>query len=608
MCRRPVLKTAQRPFLRKALFVAIAASAVLAVAPAPAGATPAGALDPAFGSSGVTVVPDDGDSSVSFSDVALDTSPAHDGDLVAVGASGVGYASEAVIARFRPDGSLDATFGQGGLATSQLAGSNSYATGVDVDQAGRILVSIHGDTAVLARFGANGSLDEGQGASGAGFGQCGCGYVSVPDGFDDWSLDRTGSDAGQIIFAGSESVVLDSGDSAAAAVAGRLSSDGALVWKRDFALSADPAVIDPVWGNADARVSEAPNGDMLITGRHSQHLHYTDPDSPPDEFGAVLMTPDGDFDESYGTKGGVSHEVGGTGQALRPLAAAVDGAGGVVIAGSAYGQDPPNLPEAHAQLLDAPVMRLTPSGGLDAEFGDDGIARYGGDPLFSGGATFSAAAFDDQGRILLGGVVDILWQSSADAGVLRVLPDASPDAAFGEDGVARLLPSGRGKYNSASALTLDGRGVVVVGRTNGQDFGYGGLVARFLAQSQPDPPAGAGPGAGGGGVASELAASPSVDVQQAIVPKRWRKLIKPGVRVLAGCDIDCTVDVTVTVSRKLAEEMGVASTVVARGSGRSAAGAHEWIVATAPPKIRDELKSFAGHGKLHVAVTPSAAS
>jgi hypothetical protein len=120
----------------------------------------------------------------------------------------------------------------------------------------------------------------------------------------------------------------------------------------------------------------------------------------------------------------------------------------------------------------------------------------------------------------------------------------------------------------------------------------------------PDSPGGTDPAGGStGGVASDLAASPAVDVRQVAIPKKWRKLIKPGVRLLAGCDADCEVDVTVTVSRKLADAMGIPSTVVARGSGRSAAGGHQWVTATAPPNMREELKNFGGHGRMHVAVT-----
>jgi hypothetical protein len=125
---------------------------------------------------------------------------------------------------------------------------------------------------------------------------------------------------------------------------------------------------------------------------------------------------------------------------------------------------------------------------------------------------------------------------------------------------------------------------------------------------EPEDPGDPGNPGGQGEVASDLTASPAIDVQQLIKPKRWGKLVKPGVRVLAGCDADCEIDVTVTVSQKIADAMGIPSTVVARGSGHSGAGAHGWVSATAPRKIRDELRSYSGHGRLHVSVTASTPS
>jgi hypothetical protein len=150
--------------------------------------------------------------------------------------------------------------------------------------------------------------------------------------------------------------------------------------------------------------------------------------------------------------------------------------------------------------------------------------------------------------------------------------------------------------NVGRGMAVTDDGVDIVGQVNQSP-----VVVRFLSEPMPDPPPSSGGGAGS--VASELAASPGIDVQQVIAPKKWRKLVRPGVRVLAGCDSDCEVDVTVTVSQKIADAIGVPSTVVARGSGHSAAGAHGWVSATAPRKIRDELRNYGGHGRLHVSVT-----
>jgi len=89
------------------------------------------------------------------------------GDIVVVGTASPDQATEFAVARFLPDGQLDNTFGSGGLVTTTRSGIFPSASAVIVQTDGRILVGgfvigvnkhTSGQT-VLVRYNADGSLD-----------------------------------------------------------------------------------------------------------------------------------------------------------------------------------------------------------------------------------------------------------------------------------------------------------------------------------------------------------------------------------------------------------------------------------------------------------------
>jgi uncharacterized delta-60 repeat protein len=141
---------------------------------------PNGSLDPAFGTDGVA--------STGFNDLGLGPSGVAiqpNGQIIWVGNTtkpdGVGgEITDFAIARFNANGSLDSTFGTGGLATTEffadpLAGAMELADSVLVEPSGRILVggvARQGQNkaapyyGALALFNANGTLDSAFGSDG----------------------------------------------------------------------------------------------------------------------------------------------------------------------------------------------------------------------------------------------------------------------------------------------------------------------------------------------------------------------------------------------------------------------------------------------------------
>jgi uncharacterized delta-60 repeat protein len=160
------------------------------------------------------------------------------------------------------------------------------------------------------------------------------------------------------------------------------------------------------------------------------------------------------------------------------IASAVDGQGRILIAAS--------LDDGTMLHTRAAVLRLLPSGALDATFGTGGIATIEPPPSY-GGTNAEAMALDGAGRIVIAGEVD-----DDIPAVMRLLPDGTPDPGFGSGGITVA----RGAYYGAAAwwqaVALDGASIVVAGNAvNTPPYGTGldrqPVLARFSDSGVPDP-------------------------------------------------------------------------------------------------------------------------
>lgn len=127
------------------------------------------------------------------------------------------------------------------------------------------------------------------------------------------------------------------------------------------------------------------------------------------------------------------------------------------------------------------VVRLNANGTRDASFGPNGLRRITAPagtsyPLYDvqigadGKAYIAASAFGN----------------GANAIVVRLNADGTPDAGFGQGGIAKLTWTGQSAYAFSVFPRADGK-VIVVGAVNesiGQSFGY---AARLTAAGQLDP-------------------------------------------------------------------------------------------------------------------------
>jgi uncharacterized delta-60 repeat protein len=115
-----------------------------------------GALDASFGAGGRVVTDFSG-----AADVARAAVLQSDGRIVAGGfTTPAGGLANFALARYNANGSLDATFGQGGKVVTDFAGTEDVGWGAVLQGDGRIvLAGRSGNDFALARYNANGSLD-----------------------------------------------------------------------------------------------------------------------------------------------------------------------------------------------------------------------------------------------------------------------------------------------------------------------------------------------------------------------------------------------------------------------------------------------------------------
>jgi uncharacterized delta-60 repeat protein len=115
-----------------------------------------GSLDITFGSGGLVTTDFDG-----FDDEGESVVLQEDGKILVAGTSGNGpILKDFALARYESDGSLDMTFGSGGLVTTDFFGGGDYGQSIALRPGGKIVVGgFAGNRYALAQYEMNGSLD-----------------------------------------------------------------------------------------------------------------------------------------------------------------------------------------------------------------------------------------------------------------------------------------------------------------------------------------------------------------------------------------------------------------------------------------------------------------
>ncbi|MEZ0267820.1 MAG: PKD domain-containing protein [Phycisphaerae bacterium] len=372
------------------------------------------------------------------------------GKTLVAGSSGGDFA----LARYNADGSLDASFGVGGVVRTDFGSDADEAYAIAVQPDGRIVLAGQTRTAAnfydfaVARYNVDGTLD---GSFGAG----GKAVVAFGNDYDQATAVVVTPD-GKILVAGSatESFV------SVFAVA-RLNANGSL--DASFGTGGKAvAGFDDAYAGAAAMAVQA-DGAIVLAGYASDFA------TGAGDAALVRYTTDGVLDGSFGAGGKVLVDFGTMDDAGR--AVAVDALGRIVLAG--YARDP------GADASDFAAARLLANGTLDAGFGDAGVVV-----LDLGGTQDQAyaVALDADGHLLLSGRVAAAAGGGTDLTVLRLTDAGALDDEFVPGGVLRM-DTGRADDSATGMVVAADGSVTVVGpgafASPDADF----VVARFAIPS-----------------------------------------------------------------------------------------------------------------------------
>jgi uncharacterized delta-60 repeat protein len=355
-------------------------------------------------------------------DAAQDVLVQGNGRIIAAG--GGGPASSFCLARLRPTGVLDTTFGSTGKRKVDFGGANESAYAAALQPDGKIVLAGDSDLRVaVARLRPNGSLDPTFSGDGKKLFSWGAlsramAVLVLPN--------------GKLLLAGF------SGPEGGNIQVARLNPNGAL----DMTFGAGgTAAVDFGGDDFGLAMARQANGRILVAGRSSAG-------------GAVVtrLRANGVLDPDFGGSGKVTLPGGGSANAVL---VAPDRK--IVVAGNAAG----------SQVMT--VTRLNPNGSLDTTFDGDGTATI---DFGSMADLANDAVLQPDGKIVVAGYT----QADEDVAVVRLDPDGSLDATFGTDGKATVDFGGVATFGFAVALQPNRRIVVAGQRTGNDDF----AVARLL--------------------------------------------------------------------------------------------------------------------------------
>ena len=378
------------------------------------------------------------------------------GRIVAAGDSDIGNPPNPIgvftLARYKPNGSLDKSFGGDGIVTTEIGGF-SYATSVAIDRKRRIVVG-GSSTATLpatdsdfaiARYKPDGRLDRGFGDNG----KLTVDFGGYEDGLYTLAIDAEGR-----IVAGGFSAIGDTGGARFALA--RFKPDGRL----DESFGGGGKVTTQIGSSSYANAVAIDAAGRIVAAGSSDPDDANDPDSG---FALARYNPDGSLDTSFDGDGTLTTPIGGAPYAVaRSL---VIGPDGRIVAGGWGTTD-----NGEAFVL----TRYNVNGSLDSSFSQDGKL------MGTAGVSPNAAnsiALDAAGRIVAGGLR--FNGSHSEFTVMRFERDGSLDAGFSGGLITTVVGADSGAY----ALVLDHEGRIVLGGFSYSD-GYAEqsfALARYTA-------------------------------------------------------------------------------------------------------------------------------
>jgi uncharacterized delta-60 repeat protein len=404
----------------------------------------AGDLDSRFGNGGVVAT--------DFSqtdDYAFGIAVQPDGKIVVSGQSGIYPDLHSALARYTRNGRLDSTFGTGGKVVVTFDSSSDYLYAPVIQSDGKIVAagSSRGTAFLVARFNADGSLDQTFGNNG-----------SVQTTFGDPTA------AAKAVVLQADGKIIVVGVSGAGSYSelndfalARYNPDGSL--DQSFGTGGKvkthfPGVFNT--GSSATSVALQPDGKLVVGG------HYKN-ERTPHQFALARYNPNGTLDSSFGQAGKVMTRM-GLGDAFS-FGIALQSNGGIVLAG--YSDT--------TQNHDFSLAGYTSNGTLDSSFGTGGLVTTD-----FGGATDDIAyalTMQGDGKLVVAGRTG--EYPALDFGLARYNSDGQLDQTFGTGG---KMATNFSSSDQAYAVALQSNGKIVLAGIsfNGANFDF--TVARYLGR------------------------------------------------------------------------------------------------------------------------------
>jgi len=393
---------------------------------------PLGDPDTTFGTGGRMVTDISGAATLSGNgDMVRSLLLQPDGKIVAAGTSYAGIANldDFSLARYNANGSLDQAFGTGGRVMIDFGGDD-YLRGAVMQSDGKIIVagaSFIGccGNLVLARFDTDGALDTTYGTDG----------IVVTDLGGNDSLTGIGIRA-------DDKILLSAGNSNGSVLL-QYNTDGTL----DAAFGEEGVVSTAFLGYLTVQ----PDEKIVVAGTLCCN-----------DFGLARYKDDGSLDTTFGAAGIAITDF-GYDDNVQALALAPDGK--IVVAGW-------SLSDRYTFAL----ARYQTDGTSDANFGGSG--RILTDFAGLSGTSVNAVAVQPDGKIVAAGQISYINSADklTDFALARYNTDGTLDATFGTGGLATTDFNNGSDRAYALAIQSDGK-IVAAGSTN-TDF----ALARYLSQ------------------------------------------------------------------------------------------------------------------------------
>lgn len=394
----------------------------------------AGSLDLTFGDGGIVTTPMLLNNST-FNAVAMQT----DNKIVAVGAYYDMY-PVAHVMRYNEDGTLDETFDDDGIVTTTYGLGEQDANAVAIQPDGKILISghVHTDFGIdfaAFRFNTDGSPDNSFDGDGVVVTNVG------PLGSESYSMAL--QEDGKILLAG---ISITSEQNNFGVV--RYNTDGSLDNTFDF----DGIVNAPIFGvgiSLGGYLAVQPDGKIVVTGNSWYGFDY--------QFITLRLNVDGSRDETFGDEGIVITSLGSHDGGSKSIAIQSDNK--IIISGTAQVD----------LYMDYALIRYNEDGSLDNSFSDDGILVSPVSPSVDQGYSM---CLQDDGKILVAG--EAFTGEITDIAIARYHTNGDIDSTFDFDG--KVFTHVEGAQSRAEDVVIQADGKIVIA---GISSGYGFTLARY---------------------------------------------------------------------------------------------------------------------------------